>query len=206
MSALRAGDAAAGEPSPELLARTLSAAQGAKSAGQLSPSFCLLDQHGARTTLIDLLAAGPLVISFYRGVWCDFCDIALAGLARIDAEIKVVGARHVAIGPPPTSDAQRQRLRAFPMPVLDDPGLRTATAFGLTVSLPEELREQYLALGYVPPSPLGPDEWFVPVPATYVIGRDGRVVMSSIDADYRNRSTSGEILGVLRALRARTAV
>lgn len=195
------------EPSQEMLSRAVEASRRAVSAGQLAPTFCLLDQHGARAALVELLETGPLLISFYRGIWCDFCDTALQELARIDQDIHAAGARHVAIGPPPANAAQRLRLAGFPMPVLADVGLRTAAAYGLTFALREDLREPYLAAGYTPPAMHAQEakhaheEWLVPTPATYVVGRTGRVLLATIDADYRKRMAPTEILAVLQGLR-----
>ena len=111
-----AADAAA--PDERILARTAVAAAQAVPAGHFAPTFRLPDLHGGSAALVDLIQQRSLVISFYRGIWCDFCDTALEALARIDGNIGALDARHVAIGPPPAGDAQRRRLEAFPMPVL----------------------------------------------------------------------------------------
>ena len=99
-------------------------------AGQLAPTFRLEDQNGGFAVLIDLVRLGPLVISFHRGLWCRHCALALEALARVDAEIRAFGARHVAIGPPFSG---RQDL---PMPLLADPGARVARAYGLSAEIP----------------------------------------------------------------------
>ena len=186
-------------PSDEMFRVTSEAAAKAIRAGQFAPTFRLEDIHGGTARMVDLLEQGPLVMSFYRGIWCDFCDLALEGLAKIDGQIRELGAHQVAIGPAPTGDSQRRRLLGFPMPVLVDSGLRVTASFGLTVPVPSSERERYASLGYAPPNA----SWLVPIPATYVLDRSGKVVVAAIDADYRNRLEPDQILSTLRCLRQR---
>ncbi len=187
------------QPGDEVLLATAKAAASAIQAGQSAPTFRLENIHGGSARMIDLLDQGPLVVSFYRGVWCDFCDLALEALAGIDGEIREFGANQVAIGPAPSNDGQMRRLRGFPMPVLTDPGLRVAASFGLTILLPESQRERYLSLGYKPPN----GGWRVPIPATYVVDISGKVMIAAIDSDYRKRLEPAQILSTLRCLQRR---
>lgn len=186
-------------PSDEMFRVTSEASTKAIRAGQFAPTFRLEDVHGGIARMVDLLEQGPLVVSFYRGVWCDFCDLTLERLAGIDSEIRELGANQVAIGPAPANDNQRRRLEGFPMPVLVDAGLRVSSSFGLTVPVPKSERERYASLGYVPPNA----SWQVPIPATYVLEKSGKVVIAAIDVDYRNRLEPDQILATLRCLRRR---
>lgn len=181
----------------EIVRATAKAAAKAVRAGQFAPTFRLENIHGGAARMIDLLEQGPLVVSFYRGVWCDFCDLALEGLAGIDGEIRKLGANQVAIGPAPADDSQMRRLQGFPMPVLIDPGLRVSASFGLTVPVPESQRERYLSLGYTPPNA----GWRIPIPATYVLDMTGKVMIAAIDTDYRKRLEPDQILATLRCLK-----
>lgn len=187
-------------PSAEILARAAQAAGRAVRAGQFAPTFRLPDLHGGSAALVDLIGQHPLVISFHRGAWCSFCGSALDGLARIDDQIRALNAVQVAIGPAPTDDDQRHRLDALPMPVLIDRGLQVASAYGLTITLPDALRHLYLDAGYHPPRT---GDWLVPVPATYIVDRTGRIAMASIDLDYRNRLDPVALLSALGNLRQR---
>jgi peroxiredoxin len=187
----------------EWLSPARQAAMNAVRAGQFAPTFRLPDIHGGNLALIDLIEQGPLVLNFFRGVWCDFCDAALETLAHLDGTIRDLGATQVAIGPAPGDDAQRLKLAAFPMPLLIDRGLRVASSYGLSVSLPEVLHEHYARIGYVPTRIGETGEWRIPVPATYIIDRGGRVVLAIIDADYRNRTQPGHLLSALRGLQRR---
>lgn len=190
-------------PGKEILARTAHAAKHAIRAGQFAPAFRLQDIHGNAINLIDLVAQQALVISFYRGIWCSFCDTALSALARIDNDIRALGARHIAIGPATTNDHQRHRLEALRIPVLIDPGLHISSAYGLTISVPAALHDFYAKAGYVPQQGLESSEWLIPIPATYVIDPKGRVVLSDIDTDYRNRFDPLQLLSALQSLQQR---
>ncbi len=192
-------------PGAEILARSAEAAQHAIRAGDHAPSFRLEDLHGGSVALVDLIARGPLVISFYRGLWCDYCDGALEALGRIDAEIRAAGATQVAIGPPPGGDEQRRLLGALPMPSLVDRGLRVSSAYALTITLPDALRQYYAGLGYVPLTPPNRGRWLVPIPATYVVERSGRIAVAAIDIDYRSRLEPARLVSALRGLRRRDA-
>jgi len=189
-------------PSAALLGRSAAAKAAAVRAGQLAPAFRLRSLGGETVALIDLVARGALVLSFHRGIWCAFCDTALERLSAVDGEIRALGARQVAIGPPP-DEGQRTRLAGLAMPALADPGLEVTAAYGLRMILPEEDRDRYLSLGFVPTGTNERTRWQVGIPATYVIDGNGRVKMAAIDADYRNRLEEAEILSALRALRRR---
>lgn len=190
-------------PADALLARAREAAPRAVRAGQFAPTFRLPDIHGGNLALIDLIEQGPLVLSFYRGVWCDFCDAALETLGRLDETIRNLGATHAAIGPVPGRASERSRLQDLPMPLLVDRGLKVTASYGLAISLPDALHEQYARLGYVPNGVPDGGAWKISIPAMYLIDRGGRVVMATIDADYRNRIEPAHLLSALHGLQAR---
>jgi peroxiredoxin len=187
-------------PSQELLSRTAKAAKRAIRAGQFAPTFRLQDLHGGSVALIDLIERGPVIISFFRGVWCSFCDTAIEALTEIEDKIRTLGATQVAIGPPPGDSRQHARLHAFPMPILLDRGLRVSSAYGVTIELPDDLREPCAKAGYAPPNAAGSGKWLVPIPATYLIDRTGRIAMAAIDTDYRNRVDAPQFVSALRSL------
>jgi peroxiredoxin len=195
-----------GAPSEELLMLTSVAARHAVRAGQFAPTFRLQDLHGGTAAMVDLIGERSMVISFHRGIWCSFCDSALEALAGVDDEIKALGATQVAIGPEPGSEKQRHRLQALPMPVLVDRNLHVTASYGLVIALPAAMKAAYAEAGYTPPQATGIGKWKVPVPATYVIDRGGRIAMASIDIDYRNRLAPAQVLSALRCLQMRDAV
>ena len=189
-----------GAPSEDLLARASEAARQAARAGQFAPTFRLQDLHGGTAALVDLIGQRSLVISFHRGVWCSFCDTALEALAEIDGDVRALGATQVAIGPPPGNDDQQRRLQSLAMPVLVDRGLHVAASYGLAITLPDGLRAAYAEAGYAAGA-----SWKVPIPATYVVDRVGRIALASIDLDYRNRLDPAQVLSALRCLYKRDA-
>jgi peroxiredoxin len=175
--------------------------QRALKAGNLAPDFCLPDTRGARVPLHDLLAEGPLVVTFYRGGWCPYCNLELRALQRVLPEIRKLKAQLIAVSPelPGKSLSTAERnLLAFP--VLSDIGSVTAKAFGIAFNLAEELRPTYKRFGYVLPDKNGYESWILPIPATYVIDCDGVIAMAFVDVDYRNRLEPAEILAALQAL------
>jgi peroxiredoxin len=169
-------------------------------AGAQAPGFALPDKNGNKVTLDQLLRSGPVVINFLRGSWCSFGEESLAQFSAMHERIASAGAKAVAIAPPDSSMHQHGRL---PIPELVDTDLQLARAFGLTFDLPEELRGRYLDLGYIPPVTRKSGEFFVPVPATYLIDEDGIVVFAHVDFDYRNGFGGESLLKAVRALRAR---
>jgi peroxiredoxin len=200
------GESSSTAPDPELLRRTVEAVKHATGAGEFAPSFRLRDLHGGNAAFVDLIQRGHLVISFHRGVWCSFCKTAIETLAKVEKEIHDLGASQVAIVPPPGDDRQLAEFGVFPMPILIDHGLRVSSSFGLTIELPEGLQEKYAAAGYSPPLRPGSKKSLVPIPATYVVDRCGRVVMATIDTDYRNRLDPVQLLSALRCLQRRAAM
>lgn len=175
-------------------------------AGALAPAFRLRDHFGAQVSLHELTAGGPAIIHFYRGWWCTSCQGGLDDLAAANDEIRAAGGRPVAIAPPPSPElAQdaREIAARLPFPTLIDEGLKVATAYGVAYDLPEVLRPTYLQAGYAPPRTARAGKWLVPIPSTFLVNPNGRIVVSAVDPDYRNRRHGGEVITALVALRRR---
>jgi peroxiredoxin len=176
-------------------------AQRALKAGDRAPDFRLPDARGGYVRLRDMLTTGPVVLSFYRGGWCPYCNLELRALQKALPEITRLGAKLVAVSPQ-TSDeslstAEKNDL-AFP--VLSEVGSATATSFGIAYDLAEELRPIYARVGHALPENNGDESWVLPIPATYVIDRDGTIALGFVDVDYRNRLEPAEILVALQSL------
>lgn len=167
--------------------------------GAVAPSFELPDARGGSVSLSDLLAQGPVVVTFYRGGWCPYCNIQLKAYQAILPDLATLGAQLVAISPqlPEHSEATAQ-ADALTFAVLSDVGNGVARRFGLVFTLPEELREAMRSNNKALPGFNGDESWDLPVPATFVIGRDGRVVLSHVDVDYRHRLAPEAIVQALR--------
>lgn len=169
--------------------------------GSIAPDFTLPDATGNKVSLSDLLGAGPVVLTLYRGGWCPYCSTELRALQAILPELRQAGATLVAVSPqtPDNSLSTAEKLE-LAFPVLSDEGNAVARSFGLVYSLPESLRAVYAGFGLDLPAANGDDSFELPVPATYVIGRDGLVAWSFADADYTRRAEPADILGALAAL------
>jgi peroxiredoxin len=171
-------------------------------AGDHAPDFTLPDHRGNLVSLAKLLEVGPVVVTFYRGGWCPYCNIQLRAYQAILPEISALGARLVAISPQlPDGSLSTAEGNKLTFDVLSDAGNQVAHKFGLVWSLPEELRDALRSSNKALPDINGDDSWELPVPATYVIARDGRVGVAGIDVDYRNRLEPEAILIALRAMR-----
>lgn len=178
----------------------------AAAAGESAPDFTLPDAHGAPVSLAGLLAKGAVVATFYRGGWCPYCNIQLRAYQAILPEMTALGATLVAISPQaPDGSLSTAEKNALSFPVLSDLGNRAARAFGLVYALPQELRDALTSAGKALPGVNGDQSWELPVPATFVIGRDGRIALAHIDIDYRKRLEPDVILAALRSLAAKAA-
>ena len=181
-------------------------AQRAKKAGDTAPEFTLLDPDGKPVSSRELLARGPLVISFYRGVWCPYCNLELQALQQALPEITARGASLVAISPqiaPNSRKSQRDNKLSFP--ILSDVKSEVANAFGIRFVLPDYLVELYKGFGNNLPLTNNDPSWVLPMPARYVIGTDGIIAYSEVNPDYTHRPDPSELLPVLDRLRTSKA-
>lgn len=169
--------------------------------GDTVPPFVLPDPTGNSVAILDLLAGGPVVLAFYRGGWCPYCSTELRALQSVLPELRQVGATLLAISPqtPDNSLSTVEKLE-LAFPVLSDTGNQVARSFGLVFSLPESLRGVYQSFGIDLPAANGDDSFELPVPATYVVRRDGKVVWRFVDPDYTRRAEPGDVLAALEAL------
>jgi peroxiredoxin len=175
--------------------------EGAIRAGDLAPDFTLPGVDGTPVRLWDLLAHGPVVLSFYRGGWCPYCNMELRALQKALPAMQAHGATLVAISPQtPDASLSTAEKNDLAFPVLSDHASRVAQAFGIAFDLAEELRPIYARFNHALPVVNGVDSWALPVPATFVIGRDGRVTLAFVDPDYRNRLEPAAILAALADL------
>ena len=175
-------------------------------AGSMAPAFRLRDHGGRQISLQEISVTGPAIVHFARGSWCTYCQDGLTDLAAAHDDIRAAGGRGVAIAPPPSprflAVAQRDAAH-LPFTALIDNGMKVAVAYGVAYSLPAQLRPIYLERGYAPPRNARAGEWLVPIPATYVIGTDGTIVLGAVDVDYRNRLHPEQLVTALKGMRRR---
>jgi peroxiredoxin len=182
------------------------AAQRALKAGDTAPSFVLKDADGKTVSSAEMLARGPLVVSFYRGVWCPYCNMELQALQETLPSFRELGAGLVAISPQNAVNSRKSvRTNRLDFPILSDPGNETAAAFGLRFALPDYLVELYKSRKNDLPAFNGDPSWTLPMPGRFVIGQDGVIRYAEVNPDYTRRPDPSELLPTLRSQVARAA-
>ncbi len=174
--------------------------------GDRAPGFTPPDPDGKMVASADLLQAGPLVLSFYRGVWCPFCNIELKALQAALGDINARGASLAAVSQQTGANNRKSvRENDLHFPILSDHGGEVGAAFGLRWVVPEEMREVHRQLGGPLPTFNGEDSWTLPMPGRYVIGQDGVIAYAEVNPDYTKRPEPADLLPVLDQLRTTTA-
>lgn len=175
------------------------AAAHALKAGDKAPAFTLGDPDGRAVSSAELLADGPLVVSFYRGVWCPYCNMELQALQAALPTFQALGAGLVAISPQTAPNSRKSvRQNALGFPILSDPHNDVAAAFGLRFELPDYLIELYKGLKNDLPAFNGDPSWSLPMPARFVIGQDGTILYAEVNPDYTRRPEPEDMLPALR--------
>lgn len=166
--------------------------------GDRVPDFALHNHLGEERRLEQLLDESIVVLNFYRGGWCPYCNMELNALQRALPEIRASGANLVAISPElPDHAMDTQARHALEFDVLSDVGNRVSEAFGLVFELPESLRPIYTQLGIDIPAFNGDTSFSLPVPATYVVDSEGVIRYHFVDADYTRRLEPDDLLRYL---------
>ncbi|AJQ94504.1 peroxiredoxin-like family protein [Gynuella sunshinyii] len=175
------------------------AAQKALKAGDKAPAFTLNDPDGKPVSSTDLLRQGPLVVTFYRGVWCPYCNMELQALQAVLPDIRAAGANVVAISPQVAANSRKSvRQNKLEFPILSDAHNDVAAAFGLRFELQDYLVELYKSLKNDLPAFNGDPSWTLPMPARYVIAPDGTIVYAEVNPDYTRRPDPSEMLPAIR--------
>ena len=167
--------------------------------GSAAPDFSLPNAHGEPVASEALWGDGPAVVSFYRGGWCPYCNVELKALQDRLPEIEALGARLVAITPEtPDNALSTQEKNEIAFDVLSDDGNRVASAFGLTFRLPDAVNDIYKGFGIDLEDSNGEASQTLPVPATFVIDKGGKVLRAFVDADYTQRLEPDEVIAALK--------
>lgn len=179
------------------------AADRALKKGDRAPDFALPDPEGAIVDSRALLAQGPLVVSFYRGVWCPYCNLELKALQATLPDYRAAGAQLVAISPQTRANSRKAvRDHGLDFPILSDANGDVARAFGVRFALPDYLVDLYKQLGNDLPNVNGDPSWTLPMPARYVIAPDGVIAYAEVNPDYTRRPEPEALLPALAAARA----
>jgi peroxiredoxin len=171
----------------------------AKRVGDRAPDIRLRDQHGEIFDVATLLAKGPVVVTFYRGGWCPFCNLELKAYQAVLPRIAGAGASMVAISPEnPDDTVTTAEKNALGFPVLSDVGHAIGKAFGVVYAFTDDVRQVYDGFKLDIPSKNGTlGDWSLPLSATYVIGRDGVILFADTRVDYRERTDPLDVLQLL---------
>ena len=178
------------------------APQGLQVGDQLA-SFELPNQLGQTISLDELQGDSNIVISFYRGGWCPYCNIELCVLQQALPEFKSHGARLIAISPQlPDESMSTAEKNELSFPVLSDAGNKVAKEFGLVFTLSEQLRPLYESFNIDLPATNGDKSFELPIPATFIIDSDGVVKGAFVNADYKQRMDPSDIINVLKEIKS----
>lgn len=176
----------------------------APAVGEPMPDFVLPDEQGRLRTLDEFLAAGPTVVALHRGHWCPYCMISTRALAQAHGAIRAAGGSLVVITPERAEFAAKLRTFAgADYPVLVDLDNGYALSLNLAIWFDGLMRDGMSGFGVDLPAYQGNSQWMLPIPATFVIGRDGRVSARFIDPDFRRRMEVASLLHEVTAAAAR---
>jgi peroxiredoxin len=165
--------------------------------GAIAPEFELKDTAGRLVRSADLLALGPLVVKFFRGRWCPYCVTELEAWRDLYGTLREHEGLMVAIGPQTARQSDFMAgQHGLPFPVLADPGNLIAGQFGLVYTIPEYHRTYYQSILVNIPFVNGEPSWRLPIPATYVIAKDRKILFAEAHADFRVRPEPEEALAV----------
>lgn len=167
--------------------------------GDALPDAILTDQTGKEVALSSLLAEGPLILNFYRGGWCPYCNFELRAYQELMPEIKARRATLVGVTPEKPDNALTTiEKNALSFPVLTDAGNAFAKSLGIVFELTDDLKAIYERFGFDLPNLNAQSGWTLPIPAVYVVDADGKILFADIDIDYTRRAEPSDALAVLK--------
>ena len=179
--------------------RQYGAGESAPEPGDALPPFVLPDDAGRMVSLNELLTQGPVAVTFHRGHWCPYCRININALALAHQEITAEGGQIVAIMPDRQKFIANFRSEAkVPFPILTDMDNGYALSLNLTIWVGAELQKLMEGRRNIPEFQ-GNSSWMLPIPAAFVVGRDGRIRARFMDPDYRKRMAIADMLVALRS-------
>jgi peroxiredoxin len=170
--------------------------------GEPMPPFHLPDETGRVISLDRLLSKGPVAVTFHRGHWCPYCRLNTKALAQAQAEIEGEGCQIVAIMPDRQQFAEKFKSESQArFPILTDMDNGYALSLNLVIWVGAEMERMISSAGRDIPSYQGNRSWMLPIPATFVVGTDGKVKARFVDPDYRKRMAIEDMIEALRSAR-----
>lgn len=174
--------------------------QNALKVGDTLPDATFTSATGDTVQMSSLLANGPLIINFYRGGWCPYCNFELKAYQDILGDITALGAQLVAVTPEkPDNSLSTTEKNALTFPVLTDNENAFAKALGIAFELPKPLQELYGKFGMDLPGLNAGSGWSLPIPATFVVDANGKIVLADVDVNYTRRLEPTDALAALKA-------
>lgn len=175
--------------------------------GDKIPEFSLADTNGKQVSSKDLLKKGHLVITFYRGAWCPFCNLYLRALQQSLPEFKKYGADLVAISvEPPDRSLNISQQNKLNFTLLSDPKLEVSRKFGIVYEMPKVTNDAILELGFDIAKYNGTEKTELPLSATYVVDKTGKIVYAFLDPDYKKRAEPSLLIDALKRLNGADSV
>ncbi|WP_171050958.1 peroxiredoxin-like family protein [Bacillus sp. BHET2] len=169
--------------------------------GEKAPNFTLPGAAEKEVQLVDVLKEGPVILTFYRGGWCPYCNMELRAYQQLMDDIKEAGAKLIAISPQtPDASLSTQEKNELDYFVLSDEGNKVADEYNLVYKLPPYLVEIYKEKGLDLEKANDSDSWTLPVSATYIIKQDGTIAYEYTKADYKDRVEPSEVVDKLKSL------
>lgn len=178
-------------------------AEKAVNVGDQAPDFELPNATGEKVVLSQLLQRGPVVLAWYRGGWCPYCNIELHALQEALPRIRKLGATLVAVSPQTADNSlTTKQTKDLKFEILSDRGSEVGRAYGLVYTVSDDVRvemEKMMSLDLEKVN--GDDRNELPIPATYVIDQTGVVRFAYVDPDYRNRAAPNDVFNALREIK-----
>lgn len=166
--------------------------------GDLAPDFELPNAFWEKIKLSDRLQQGAVILTFYRGGWCPYCNLELRAYQQILPQIAAAGASLIAISPQtPDASLSTAEKNQLGFDVLSDQGSQVAQAYNLAFELPDQLKALYTQFSHALPDVNGTSDWQLPIPATFVIAPNGKILLAHVDLDYRNRYEPTDALALI---------
>jgi peroxiredoxin len=183
---------------------TSGAAEKVLKEGAQVPDFTLPDALGNAVTLSHLLRQGPVVISFYRGEWCPYCNLELRAYQRVLPQLQELGASLVAISPQtPDHNLSLVEKQKLPFAVLSDVGNQVARQSGLVFTIEEAVRTAHRQIGANLPAFNGDDSWELPMAGTFLVDQSGAIRLAFVDPDFSRRLNPSVVIARIKELKGK---
>jgi peroxiredoxin len=163
--------------------------------------FVLSNTRGQSICLSEQLNQGAVLLNFYFGHWCPYCNLELRAYQGLLAKIQALGSSVLGISPQTPNASKKTALKnAITFDLLSDNNCRIAHDYGLIFELPDSLRPLYTELGHALPDYNGTDDWLLPIPATFIIDRRGHIALAYLNVDYTQRYEPTDAIAILLSL------